>query len=125
MAVPAAIVVAVPPTGAGQQRLGQAAEQPLEDPQGESLPRLAEGRAGERLAAAAGHVVERGVLVEDLKREQMDRVGGIEQPLLPGVVLLTTGGVDGLPVEMRGDLLLDPPQDANQAVMGLHRRVLP
>ena len=85
MAVPAAIVVAVPPAGAGQQRFGEAAEQPLEDPQGEPLPRLAEGRAGERLAAAAGHVVQCGVLVEDLEREQMDRIGGVEEPILPGV----------------------------------------
>ena len=90
----------------------------LEDPQREPLPRLAEGRAGERLAAAAGHVVERGVLVEDLEHEQMDRVGGVEEPILPGVVLLTTGGVDGLLVEERGDIFPDAPQDANLTFAG-------
>ena len=125
MAPPAAIVVAARPADARQQSFGQAAKQPLEDPQREPLARLAEGRAGERLAAAAGHVVERGILIEDLEHEQMDRIGGVEEPILPGVVLLATGVVDGLLAEERGDILPDAPQDASESVMRLHRRVLP
>ena len=124
MAQPAAIVVAARPADARQHSLGQAAEQSLEDPQREPLARLAEGRAGERLAAAAGHVVGRGILIEDPKHEQMDRVGGVEEPILPGVVLLATGVVDGLLAEERGDILPDALQDATESVIRLHRRVL-
>ena len=46
-----------------------------------------------------GQIVQRGVLVEDLENEQMDRFGGNDQSFLPGVVLLAAGGVDGLVVE--------------------------
>ena len=124
MAEPAALVVDRACTaGAGQERVGQAAKQALEDSQRKPLACFAEGRASERFTALAGHIVERGVLVEDLENEQMDRIGGIEQPILPGVLLLTTGGVDGLLVEQSGDVLSDAPQDANKSVMGQGLRI--
>ena len=63
-------------------------------------------------------------MVEDLEDEQMDHVGGIEQSILPGVVLRAAGGVDGLLVEESGHVLPDAAQDANKSVMQLHRRVL-
>jgi hypothetical protein len=71
-----------------------------------------------------GQIVQRGVLVEDLENEQMDRVGGIEQSILPSVVLRAAGGVDGLLVQKNGHVLPDAAQDANKSVMQLHRRVL-
>ena len=55
----------------------------------------------------------------------MNRIGGVEEPILPGVVLLATGVVDGLLAEERGDILPDAPQDASESVMRLHRRFLP
>jgi len=50
----------------------------------------------------------------------MDRIGGIEQSILPGVVLLAAGGVDGLLIEESGHVLPDAAQDANTSVMQLH-----
>ena len=62
-----------------------------------------------------GQIVQRGVLVEDLENEQMDRVGGIEQSIFPEVVLLAAGGVDGLLVQEIGHVLPDAPQDADKS----------
>ena len=103
--------------GVGQERRGQAAQQAAEDAQGQPPPGLAEGRAGERLLAAVGHVIQRGVLLEDLQEEGMDGVGGVEQPLLPAIILLPAGIVDGLFVELLGHSLPDAAEDADQAVM--------
>src|SRR4051794_13858542 len=72
----------------------------------------------------AGQVMERGVAVEDLEDKEMDGLGGIEQSVLPGVVLLATGVVDGVFVEQRCDVLSNAAKDANKSVMQLHRRVL-
>ena len=44
--------------------------------------------------------------------------------ILPGVILLAAGGVDGLLVEESGHVLPDAAQDANKSVMQLHWRVL-
>jgi len=71
-----------------------------------------------------GQIVQRGVVVEDLENEQMDRVGGSEQSFLPGEVLLAAGGVDCLLVEESGHVLPDAAQDAYKSVMQLHRRIL-
>src|SRR5690348_7627137 len=68
--------------------------------------------------------MERGVAVKDLEDEEMDRIGGIEQSVLPGVVFLARGGVDGVFVEQRGDVLLNAAKDAHKSVLQLHRRVL-
>src|SRR5271166_6257489 len=54
VATPAALLVDPLPAGMGQERFGQAAEQALEDPQGKSLSRLAEGRTGEGFVTLAG-----------------------------------------------------------------------
>src|SRR5258707_15166445 len=107
----------------GQERFRQAAEQALENPQGKSLSRLAEGRTGEGLVTLAGQIIECGVAVEDLEDEQMDCIGGIEQSIFPGVVLLAAGGVDSVFVEERGHVLSNATEDANTSVMQLHGRV--
>jgi hypothetical protein len=56
VATPAALLVDVDPlpAGMGQERFGQAAEQALENPQGKSPSRLAEGRTGEGFVTLAG-----------------------------------------------------------------------
>ena len=54
----------------------------------------------------------------------MDRIGRIEQTILPGVLLLKAGGVDRLLVEESCDILSDALQNANQSVICLHGRVL-
>jgi len=69
-------------------------------------------------------IVERGVVVEDLKNEQIDRVGGVKQSFLPGLVLLSANGVDGLLVEESGHVLPHAAQEANKSAVQLHRRVL-
>ena len=55
----------------------------------------------------------------------MNWIGGIEQSLPPGVFLLAAGGVDGLFVEVGGHFFSDAAEDANQALMQSHWRVLP
>lgn len=124
MTEPAALVVSVCIAGIGQELVGQTAKQPLEDSQRKPLACFAEGRTGERFATPAGHVVQRCVLVEDLEHEQMDRIGRIEQTILPGVFLLVAGGVDRLPVEESRDIWSDALQDANKPVICLHGRAL-
>ncbi len=108
----------------GQERFRQASEQALENPQGKSPPRLAEGRTGEGRMALAGQVIECGVAVEHLEQEQMECIGGIEQPILPGVILRAAGGIDGVFVQERGHVLSNAAKDANKSVMQLHWRVL-
>jgi hypothetical protein len=110
--------------GVGQERLGQATQQASEDPQGQTPPPLAEGRAGEGFLAAAGHIIRRRVLVEDLEEERMDRVGGVEQSLFPVIILLAAGVVDGQFIDLTGHILPDTAEDANQEVMQAHGRAL-
>ncbi len=74
--------------------------------------------------ALAGQVIECGVAVEHLEQEQMECIGGIEQPILPGVILRAAGGIDGVFVQERGHVLSNAAKDANKSVMQLHRRVL-
>jgi hypothetical protein len=84
-AEPAAFLVDLVTAGVGQERFAQTAEQTSEDRQGQPLPRLAEGPAGEGLVTLSGQIIQCGVAVEHLEDEQMDCIGGIKQSILPGV----------------------------------------
>ena len=103
VAVPAAVVV-----DRGFDPRGDAAEQLLEQGQGQAAAGLARGRVGEVEAADPDEVIDGGIAAEDLDEEQVDEGDRIEEAGAPGVLDLTAGVDDLGSIELLGRGVLNP-----------------
>jgi hypothetical protein len=62
-------------------------------------------------------MIDRGVAVEDLSKEQVDHRHGVKQTATPDVIDLAAGVYDLGSVELIGGGLLELAKDANDSVM--------
>ena len=82
--------------GSGSERGGGLLEEPLEDGQRETLAGLAVGTDAERPTAEMDHMLTGRIPVEDLKQEEVDRGGGVEESVPPAVTVLATSLLNGV-----------------------------
>ena len=106
--------------GRGVERIGDAADQLLEDLQRQAGPSQAVGGGGEGLAGEMGEMTDRGISVEDLDQEDVDGSAGVEEGASPSMAAASTERVDGGAVEKWRGVLLETVKDANNPVM--HQR---
>lgn len=96
--------------GGRDQRPDHAAQDRLQDRQGEPGAGLAVGGVGEGAAGQQADVGQRGIAVEDLHEQPMDDGVGGEQAVPPGVSELAADLPDGTFIEVVGEVLPKPTQ---------------
>ena len=101
----------------GVERIGDAADQRLEDLQRQAGPGQAVGGGGERTSGQMGEVSDRGISVEDLDQEDVDGGDGVEEGVSPFMADASADGEDGGAIEKWGGVLLESAKNANDPVM--------
>ena len=105
----------------GSEPLGDPNQEFLEEFPGQAGAGLAVGRSREAEPAETRKMLDRGVAVQDLEQEQMNRGDGVQERATPGVSDLAAEVEDGGSVEFSGRVLLQAAKDAHNPVM--HREV--